>query len=290
MRLWVTSKKGFLGESLTEYFPKDVIYATSRKDVDVTDPSQVSLFIKDNEIDVVLHTAIEGGKRGRPESERVFYNNIRMFENLANCREYYKFMINFGSGAESSRTGEILERKEEFFTHGKSIPNDFYGFSKYIISRRIYGIGENIFNFRIFNIFGDGEEEQRMIRSNIIRNLNNEPFVVHQEKVMDFFSVYDLSLLIEYYLENFSKKELYKDLNICYSIKTNLSDICNAIERCGKRLPAQIEEKDQAPAYCGSSERIDSLGIRFLGLSKSIKIMYEKEKRKHEYKPGFEKE
>ena len=288
MRIWITSKKGFLGKSLTDYFPKESVYATSRTDVDMTDNSQVKSFIEDNEIDIVLHTAIEGGKRDKLETERVFYNNLRMFENLANCRERYKLMINFGSGAESDRARDIMEESERFFLDGLSMPRDFYGLSKYIIANRISGIDDNIVNFRIFNIFGHGEESQRMIRSNIIRSLNGEPPVVHQEKVMDFFSVYDLFLLIEYYLENFSKKELYKDINICYPTKTNLSDICEIIGRGNSSV--KIETEQQAPAYCGSSKRIDSLGISFFGLSKSIKIMYAKEKKEYESEFGFEKE
>ena len=278
MNIWITSRKSFLGGALNNHFPKINVYATGREDVDLLSESQVGAFIDDNDIDVIFHTAIEGGKKDRLETPKTFCNNVRMFENLAKYRKEYKFMINFGSGAESDRTKDIMKRAEEFFLDGSAMPCDFYGFSKYVIANRICGIDANIINFRIFNIFGETEDSDRMIRNNIIQNLNGKPFKVYQERVMDFFSVYDLFKVLEYYMENFSKKDLYKDLNLCYSNKKSLTDVCEEIKKVGKKTNIVLDSPGNAPSYCGSSNRLDSLNIECLGLEKSIESMYERVK------------
>ena len=119
-----------------------------------------------------------------------------------------------------------------------------------------------------------------MIKNNIIKNMSHLPFEIHQDRVMDFFSSHDLCLVLEYYMQNISKIFLYKDLNLCYTNKVKLSDVCKEIQKSGKKAWTTFDESGFAPAYCGSSRRIDSLGIEFLGLSKSIAQMYEFLRRK----------
>ncbi|HIL27375.1 MAG TPA: NAD-dependent epimerase/dehydratase family protein [Nitrospinaceae bacterium] len=279
MNIWITSRKSFLGDALNNHFSRINVYATDREGVDMLNESQVGAFIYDNNIDVIFHTAVEGGKKDRLESPKTFCNNICMFENLAKYRKEYKLMINFGSGAESDRTKNIMEKTEEFFLDGAALPRDFYGFSKYVIANRIRGINANIINFRIFNIFGETEEPNRMVKSNIVKNLNGMPFEIHQERIMDFFSINDLFKVLEYYIKNLAEKDLYKDLNLCYAEKVSLTDICEEIEKNGKKTNVEYDKKGCAAAYCGSSKKIDSLDIKFLGLEKSIKNMYERVKR-----------
>tara|TARA_R100000152_G_C6755301_1_gene179015 strand:+ start:68 stop:793 length:726 start_codon:yes stop_codon:yes gene_type:complete len=230
----------------------------------------VEEFFANYDIDVVIHCAISGGRRGQPECPKMFYDNVKMFENLASQRDKFDLMINFGSGAEMDRTRDIMLRKEEDFLSEEQLPSDYYGFSKYIIAKRIQQINDNICNFRIFNVFGELEKQDRMIKNNLTRFRSNLPLQVHQNKIMDFFSVEDLYRVVRYYLDNFLSFSLDKDLNMCYTNKVDLKQVCKII--CSDdEYKIDICDEGMSPAYCGNGERLRSLEIDLLGLEKSIR-------------------
>jgi nucleoside-diphosphate-sugar epimerase len=127
---------------------------------------------------------------------------------------------------------------------------------------------------RIFNVFGVHEYGDRMVKNSIHKNLRGEPFEINQDRVMDFFSSYDLFKVVEHYINNFIALSLYKDLNLCYANKIKLSDLCQEIQKNGTPTHIIFHEEGDAPAYCGSSERLDSLNIELIGLEKSITTVY----------------
>jgi len=204
----------------------------------------------------------------------MFYDNIVMFENLASQRHKFKGMINFGSGAEADRTKDVMMMKEEQFLGDKQIPSDYYGFSKYMIAKRIQQINDNIYNFRIFNVFGELEKENRMIKNNINRYKAGKPLEVHQNKTMDFFSVEDLYRVIKYYIKNYMFL-LDKDINMCYINKVDLKQICSIIG-CDSKLKIIFNCDGMAPAYCGNGARLKKIKIDLVGLEGSIKSIMEK--------------
>ncbi len=60
-------------------------------------------------------------------------------------------MYYFGSGGEYDRQNYIPKMSEQFFD--KFIPNDTYGFSKYIMSKAVNN-SNNIYDLRVFGVFG----------------------------------------------------------------------------------------------------------------------------------------
>ena len=202
MNILITGSNGFIAKELISRLENDHhLYKTNRDTLDVLNPEAVDNFFKNNEVDVVIHCAISGGRRTKPDGYDVVYENSLMFENLARHSRDYKFMIIFGSGAETDRTKGVDNLSEtDFGIHNKNIPLDYYGFSKYLIAKRAETI-HNIVNLRIFNVFGEFEANDRMIKNNINNYLSGKPLEIYQNRVMEFFGANDLYKVINYIIE-----------------------------------------------------------------------------------------
>jgi hypothetical protein len=117
---------------LCKYKNGDII-RYSDKELDILNFKQVKEYLDKNNFDILVHTAIKGGRRTKVETGEITHINILMFENLIIFADKFKMIINLDSAAIYDRTIDILNRKEnELFT----IPTDYYGFSKYVIYNR----------------------------------------------------------------------------------------------------------------------------------------------------------
>jgi GDP-L-fucose synthase len=289
IKVLITGAHGFLGSSLVNYFERFNLLAyqnpqlypqhleiipLSRKELDLTNKNQVDEFFKSNKIDIVLNTSALGGKRKVVDKQDIVYDNILMFENLARHNDKFKFMVNFGTGAELDREqgfssefeGEVVNR----------LPLDYYGFSKNIIAKRIIDLNSNIHNFRIFNVFSELETVDRFIKSSILNYNKKEPIIIHQNKYFDFFWMYDIIQVIYYYIQNYNK-DLPKTLNMVYKDKKTLFEVASFINTLNQyNVSINIINNNLGSAYTGDSNQINSLGINFLGLETGIKEVYNK--------------
>ena len=275
MNVLFTGSNGFVARELIDRLQKnksDVnILATTRSDLNVLDSERVDSFFKNNKVDVVVHCAVSGGRRNKGETSETFYDNIRMFENLAKHSDSFKFMISFGSGAERDRTCSIWECEEDAFTtFNDSLPKDFYGFSKYVIANRILSM-DNIFNLRIFNVFGPTESDDRMILGNIRRNIKAEPMIIHQDRWMDFFSVDDLYKVVDYLLSTKLSEITWRDMNMCYPEKNTLKNIAEKIMKATGVISEIVVNKGHfSPSYCGDGTKLRLLDLQLCGLEKFL--------------------
>jgi len=245
------------------------IYAPSRIELDILDYNKVFNYINDINPDIVIHTAIIGGRRTNEETSDVFYKNILMFENIIKSCNRAKIIINLDSGAIYDRQTDIMNRKEQELY---SVPQDYYGLSKYIIYQRSQQYN-NIYNFRIFNIFHIGEENNRFIKACFDAKKNNTPLIINEDKYFDFVYEDDFIKILKYYLENIDK-QLDKTINICYNKKYKLSDIVQIIENIGEYKKINVEIlKNSDKNYCGNSQLIYSL-LELDGLETSLLKYY----------------
>jgi nucleoside-diphosphate-sugar epimerase len=239
------------------------IHNPSRLELDLLDTLQIKEYINNNSFDILIHTAIKGGRRTSVETSDLFYINLLMFENLSVYFQKFEMVINLDSAAIYDRSTDIMSRTENDII---TIPSDYYGFSKYVIYQRCLTF-PNIFNFRIFNIFHNQEEPDRFIKSCHLAKQNNTKIFIFQDKYFDFFHEFDFIKVLNYYINHSSNISILpKTMNLCYQEKHTLSEIAFLI--IGNYDNIEVEKKNCNNNYCGSSATLDSL---HLSINKSLK-------------------
>ena len=265
MKILITGSNGFIARNLIKGLSEHQITAVSRQDLNLLDTKAVDKFFKDKAFDLVIHCATEGGSRLKEDDSKVLHNNLIMFFNLLKHRNKYRKFINFGSGAELDRREDINLIYSDF---KKKFPIDPYGMSKNIIARTIYPLND-FHNIRIFNVFGDDELETRFIKANILRYINKEPIIIHQNKLMDFFYVEDLIELIKYFIDN---SIFPNEINCSYKTKYSLNEVANIINTLSDyEVPVIVENKEWSNCYMGNPIPIP---VKLKGLEEGIKQMY----------------
>lgn len=247
------------------------IFSPSHSELDILDFEKLKKYIDNIKPDILIHTAILGGRRTKEETGEVVYKNLLMFENIIKCSKNIKMIINFDSAAIYDRNTDIINRKENELN---TIPEDYYGFSKYLIYNRSLQYN-NIYNFRIFNIFHINEEKDRFIKACFLAKKNNTEFIIHDDKYFDFVYEDDFVKIIKYYLDNFDEKNLEKTINICYKQKYKLSEIANIIANINEKnkINIKILNSKSNNNYCGDNKLLENItDIKLNGLEKSLEI------------------
>ena len=241
----------------------------SRNDLNVLNLKDIDDYLSHHQFDILVHTAILGGRRTKEETGEVTHLNLLMLENLLHFADKFKMIINFDSAAIYDRSTDILNRQEsDLFT----IPTDYYGFSKYVIYKRSIQYS-NMYNFRIFNIFHPKEEADRFISKCFYAKHNNEMMNIFEDKYFDFVYETDFIKIIQYYFDNVANPEkLEKTINICYEQKYKLSEIANMI--ISNKSNINVMDKSCQHNYSGNGSILKRIGITCDGLEKSL-INYE---------------
>jgi UDP-glucose 4-epimerase len=271
MRILITGCNGFVARNLATYLSRNhTVISTNRTTLDVLDEGKVSVFLDKNNIDIVIHAAVSGGRRNEKDNFSVLVDNLKMFDNFKKNREKYKYLFHFGSGAEFDRRRDIKSATEDM----QSSPVDYYGLSKKIIKTEMDKT-EGFYNFRLFGCFGEDEDDTRFIKSAITNINNNKPIIIHQNKIMDYVYVGDVARVIQYYIENIPKKTLIKDINLCYNEKHSLLEIAEyLINISEKECKITTSQEGLSSEYTGAGENMQNLGLQFDGLWKSISRVY----------------
>jgi nucleoside-diphosphate-sugar epimerase len=239
-----------------------------RSDFDLLDFKSLQKYLSLNSFDILIHTAINGGRRTKIENGDIVYNNIIMFENVIKFADHFKLIINFDSGAIYDRSTNIFCRKEEDIV---TVPADYYGFSKYLIYKRSLQYS-NIVNFRIFNIFHINEEPDRFIKACFIAKQNGGNVTIAQDKYFDFMSEADFIKIVKYYLTNLNDlNNLPKTFNLSYKQKYTLSDIALFILQDISKINIQNSLNLDQSHYCGDSTKLDGLMLSLDGLEVGIR-------------------
>jgi len=253
MKILITGGNGYIAKSITNsLWEKYHIIAPGREELDLLDSKSVDTFFEGKYFDVVIHTATVGGNRLKEEDEIVSFYNLIMFYNLIRKKEQFNKLISFGSGA---------EYRAEYTP---------YGFSKKIINKLIHK-HDNFYNLRIYAVFDEKEKDTRFIKSNIQRYLNNDPIVIHQDKLMDFIYMPDLISIVEHYIAG---KDLLKEVDCIYDDTASLSNIAQQINNLLiHKVPINIQDPLLGQNYIGT---YNELPIAFIGLEQGIKNVYNK--------------
>lgn len=229
-RVMITGSNGFVGKSLVEKLSNMYeIYPVNRKTFNMLDENLVEKFINENKIETIIHCANVGGTRKSGHDENdidIVQQNLKMFFNITRCLKPEMHMIHLGSGAEYDKSRPLIKVKEVEFD--QKVPNDPYGYSKYVMSKYIEK-ARNITCLRIFGLYGANEDYTfKFISNSIIKNIFKMPIVINQNVIFDYLYIDDFVKIISKFIENKPNDHI---LNITPIESIDLVEIANIINQ-----------------------------------------------------------
>ena len=273
-KVLLTGASGFIGRNLKEYL-KDyvVLSAPTSNELNLLDAKAVEEYLKQENFQIIIHSANMNNVRKSITPYEALDGNLRMFFNLERCRNYYGKMYYFGSGAEYDMRHYIPDMKEDYFD--TYIPADAYGFSKYVMSKAC-SKNNNIFDLRLFGVYGKYEEwERRFISNAICRALTGKNITLQKNVYFDYLWVEDLCAIVHWFLEN---EPIHKHYNVCRGEKIDLYTLaCMVRNILNIDCDIIIRESGWKPEYTGSNNRLMSeIGTyQFTRLEESVHTLCE---------------
>lgn len=277
MKVLITGASGFVGRNVKEYLQQEKneyeIYAPTSRELNCLDELAVTEYLKLNKFDYVLHFAVYGdGIDKHKDGSKVLEYNMRIFLNFYNNSNLYGKMFYTGSGAEYDKRYEIVDVIEEQV--GKSVPIDQYGLMKYTIGRMIEK-SDNIYNFRLWGIFGKYEYYPTKFISNVCcKAIKDLPLSIRKNVYFDYLWIEDFCRIIQYYLHHTPAFHTY---NAVSGKKISLKQICDKVLTIsGKQLPTYICLDGLANEYTASNIRLmNEMGnFEYTSIDDAIKILY----------------
>jgi nucleoside-diphosphate-sugar epimerase len=209
MKVCVLGAGGFVGKNLlrgTNWV------GVTHNELDLTNQKAVEDYFKTHDYDVVIHCAVIGGSRLKPDDGDVIYKNILMFENVV----------------------RVFKGKVLYFSSGAALrgnpPIDPYGLSKWIIDRRIETITD-AYSLRIWGCYGPDELSTRF--SAVCKEKGH--VVIDKDRYFDFIDIEDVKKIVQEYVTGSIDK---KEYNLVYPEKLLLS-------QWAERFGATWEIKDK---------------------------------------------
>jgi GDP-L-fucose synthase len=268
-KLLVTGSTSFIGQNVLSFLYKSYnITSPKRSELNLVDKKNVDAYFSKNTFDILLHLAApHPGSNSLDNKERLFDDMVRAFLNLEKHSAKFEKMLYTGSGAEYDKAQDIKMAKEK--NMGKNIPEDPYGFAKYIMHTIAKG-SSNIYNLRIFGCYGPGDYPHKFIYHVIDCCLKNKPITIRQDCYFDYLYVEDLVLILKWFIEH---KPLYHDYNVTTGEPVSLSHIAELIAQKMENINGiKMLGKGWNKEYTASNERLlnEFVNFQFTSLNDGI--------------------
>ena len=261
-RVLLTGGSGFVGKNLIRYIDEQykdafIVDAPRSSELNVIDKGSVDEWFGNHDrYDIVLHFAIytDAVDKTKDSSKMIEYN-LKSFMNFYDHRNDYGKMFYSGSGAEFDKSRDICSIEEYEF--GKLLPTDAYGMMKYTIANIIES-SDNIYNTRIFGLFGEYEYSFRFITAMINDSIAGKELVIKRNVYFDYTYIDEfLSMLICLMDSDELKHHSY---NMVSGKRISLYEICQIINEVAPaygRVPQKItiENQELNKEYSASNAR-----------------------------------
>lgn len=272
-KIFLTGRTSFIGKNLLNYLNsyknEYSIFAPNHLELDLTDELAVKKVLENEKYDFVIHAAMYNKIFDHPnmltESLRIFYN-LEKYSNL------YGKMFYFGSGAEFDKSIDIVNVSEEEF--GGSIPKNYYGFAKYIMNKQAQA-SNNIYNLRLFGVYGQYEHWQTKFISNACcRAVLGLPITLTQNALFDYIHIDDLCKAIRRFL---CTTPTYHDYNVCSGKKVDLYSLAKkVVSISSKELEIIVAKDGFKNEYTASNKRmLSEFDIELTNVDDGIRQLYE---------------
>lgn len=277
-KILITGASGFVGRNVKEHFNQlnyDVL-APSSKELNCIDEAAVKSYLADNKVDIVLHFAVYGdGIDKTKDGTKILEYNLRIFLNFAKCSDLYEKMIYTGSGAEFDKRYPIQMVAEEELK-SRTIPVDQYGLMKYTINE-IIEKSDNIYNLRLFGIFGKYEYWKTKYISNLCcKSLKGLPLSLRKNCYFDYLWIDDFCRMLEKFLK--LDKPMYHSYNAVRGEKIDLLSLAHVVNEIAEVKQDIIVCQDgYANEYTANNTRImqEIPDMVFTDIRDSVKELYE---------------
>lgn len=274
MKVLLTGGSGFIGRNILESFlaKKYEIIAPSSKELNLSDENNVDIFFKENPVDIVIHAAVKPCHRNAKDFSNLFYTNTRMFFNLERHKNEYNKMLVLGSGAIYDMRHYHPKMKEQEWIN--FLPEDEHGYCKYVCEKIIEN-SSNIYDLRIFGIFGKYEDYAiRFISNAICKTLFDLPITIKQNRKFDYLYVNDLMPILDWFIQQNPQHQSYNitpDASISlYELATMVKTISN------KDLPIHVALDGMGSEYSGDNTllRKEFPQVEFTPIYAAIENLY----------------
>ena len=277
MKILLTGGSGFVGRNVREFLERKEydVYAPSSRELNCIDETTVKEHLLSNHYDMVLHFAVYGdGVDKSKDGAKALEYNLRMFHNFARYSEHYGRMIYTGSGAEYDKRYPIhMVREEDLVNH--SIPTDQYGLMKYTVNQTIEQ-SENIYNLRLFGIFGKYEYWKTKYISNLCcKSLKGLPLTMRRNCYFDYLWIEDFCHMLEAFMK--LDKPQYHVYNAVRGEKIDLYTLAEMVNAVADvKQPIIVCREGYANEYTANNDRIlkELPGIRFTDMKDAVRELY----------------
>lgn len=277
MRILITGGSGFVGRNVKEYLVNKGydVFAPSSKELNCIDEEMVKKHLSKNYYDVVLHFAVYGdGIDKSKDATKALEYNLRIFTSFADCSKMYGKMIYTGSGAEYDKRYPIrMVREEDIVNH--SIPVDQYGLMKYVVNQ-IIEKSDNIYNLRLFGIFGKYEYWKTKYISNLCcKSLKGLPLTIRKNCYFDYLYIDDFCRLLEAFIK--IEKPKYHTYNAVRGQRVDLYSLAELVnEIAGYKQKIIVCQEGYANEYTANNERIlqEISGFEFTDMKTAVQELY----------------
>lgn len=244
---------GFVGRNLAPALRgRYEVFTPSSRELDLCDYDATARYLEAHRIGAVVHGALQSLLHTGPED--VMLHDLQMFCNLEKLSGQLERVLYFGSGAEFDRRLPVEDIREEDL--GRSVPADYYGLEKYLMALRARE-SRNIYNLRLFGIFGKYEHWQSKFISNLCcKAMYGLPLSIRQNCMFDYLYVEDLPPIVIWFLEHTPE---FHDYNVCTGRPVSLREIADVVQEVsGKTLPVPVAKAGWNLPYTASCGRLEA--------------------------------
>lgn len=242
---------GFIGRNLAPALRERYeVFAPSSRELNLCAYDALARYVDAHRIDTIIHGAVQNITR--VGAEDAMLHDMQMFYNVEKLSGQLDKVLYFGSGAEFDKRLPMERIREEEL--GRSVPADYYGLEKYAMALRARE-SRNLYNLRLFGIFGRYEEWQSKFISNLCcKAAYDLPLTVRQNCMFDFLYIDDLIPVVIWFLEHTPR---YHDYNVCTGQPVDLVSIAKTVlEVSRKQLPIVVAKEGWNTAYTADNSRL----------------------------------